>query len=225
MTFKERLLEGETWDKVKEVAGNNKALAAGIGGAGLGALYNYASDGADDMVNSRNEDIENFRKEDVGEFMTDKNTMSKNTFNEFRDPALIVKGQDNYLTNKEDLYPLTSKTKMVHDLKSAIEKNPSVFGNENGDYSIFGSKVNPNISSDEAHEIHVDNIKSNFKNMPSGAINKAIESNPELSKEQTNLINNIGDAQADSYRNKILGGAALGAGGTYAARKLKERQG
>ncbi len=248
MTFKNRQLVeegfGDAWDRTKEAVGNNKGLAATVGGAGLGALYNYASDGAENAADERTQDLLDFRDTEAPGIATAKALGTKDEFTDLRDAkAHLGNHGGSGLTpftwlggRTEDLHPFSGNAdfeKTVHDYKIANPDASIVDGEPNGygglskaidSFKLNGHDVSLTSTSDDAFTRHRINVADQFKDLSDAETNAMIANNPELAKQQTDLSQDIGDSKSDSYRNAMLGGAALGAGGTYAARKLKERQ-
>lgn len=246
-------LEEGFLDKTKDFVGNNKPLVAGLGGAGLGALYNYATDGTDDLARERTEDLENFRKgEAADQIAADQMPTNKETHMSMSDKISNLKNPSLFQHFKNTMWD--SNIRNGNELLDIRNENPELTRNINNPNEGHGQKyaasnpvgaaltnitkedmprdygyisnyeVNSNLNPSQNWEQHLsqkaDAIRSNDT-----AINRGINSDPELVKKQESFINNLGDSKLDSYRNTALGGAALGAGGTYAVRKLKEKQG
>ncbi len=262
MTFKKRYVEeaidwrglGDRvqsgFNTVKEKASTNPGLAAGLGGAGLGLLYNYASGGADDLARDRTEDLIKFRQEEAPQQIAqDQQTIPKNlwvdTAQKIKDinhPG-IWQGIKNGLWDSSNIkYNELIQARLEHpELNSGEFTPPSkaqvayavpgfspLFTPNTSTEGIMGrvgdTIVDPNLSGEENYIKHMSNTANAIKSSDV-AINRGIESNQDLNKEQQEYIDDIANAKRDSYLHKAAAGAALGAGGTFAARKLKERQG
>ncbi len=236
MTFKERLLEENMWEKTKGFVKDNAALTAGLGGAGAGALLNYATDGASDMAEDRTQDLEDFRKEDVTSHIAEKALGSKDDFTDLRDAKRALLGDDRSklmrpinwaLGRSEDLGAFKSDFEYNRDVTNYQRANPNadVGTGVDAGFTLNGHQVNTRGTSDNAWDKYAEDVTANQKTLANNpaAIDNAISGDKSLASQQNDLKKDIGNSTQDSYRNKILGGAALGAGGTYAHRKLKER--
>ncbi len=246
MTFKKRYIEEGlqgAWDKTKEMASNNPGIVGGITGAGLGAAANYFGDGAESMEQDRTQDLENFREKGVAQHMVNKEVGAKDDFTDLRDAKSYLGGRNgingaNWLGGRiEDLGLFKNDNDYTLDVQNYQDAHPdATIGDSvpNGlggllkaddSFDLNGHKVQLGNGSDAAWDDYKFDVGQKYRNLSAENIDKAIASDKGLTATQGDLQDNIGDSTTDSYRNKILGGAALGAGGTYASRKLKERQG
>ncbi len=265
MTFEERsliILEesigeklGNVWDKTKQTVKNNPTIAGGIGGAGLGALLNYATDGSETLAADRTQDVMDFRADEAPtQIAIDQMPVDKNTYMQAGDLVQDIKNPSTWQGFKNGLYDSGNmKTQELIQMRqdnpglSSTPDNPNMdiikphvsnllpgvsplttidsetLGNKDLG-NLMGEKYNTELSPNQNWEKNLGNRADTIRDDQS-ATNRGIESNPELNKEQDRLMSKVGKAQSDSYRNKMIGGAALGAGGTYAARKAKERMG
>ncbi len=240
LTFKDRLVEEQTWDKVKEFAGNNKALTAGLGGAGLGALYNYASGGAGDMAQERSADLVDFRQEATKTIAADQMPVGKDIHMAMSDKIADIKNPSLWQSFKNGSWD--SDIRKENELIDIRSENPSAgvtnstkkfaawdpigsittSGAELGprDSMIGDFKVDTKLNPEENWNKDL-NSRAEAIGSSNIAIDRGINANEELSDKRQDLQQDVLDSTSDSYRNKILGGAALGAGGSYATRKLK----
>ncbi len=244
LTFKDRLIEEQTWDKIKDFVGNNKALTAGLGGAGLGALYNYASGGADDLAQERSDDLLDFRQDASKTIAMDQMPVNKDVHMAMSDKITDIKNPSLWQSFKNGAWD--SDIRKGNELIDIRSENPSVGATENtekyaawdpiGSITTSGAELGPRDSMIGDFKVDTNlNPEENWnKDITSRAeaigssntaIDRGINANTELSDQRQEHHDSINDSTQDSYRNNILGGAALGAGGTYAARKIKEKQG
>ena len=234
-------------DSTGTFAKNNPGVASAIGGAGLGALANYMGDGAESMHVDRKQDTEDWLMGEGRDRMATNNILDKDEFTDLRDKYIdsqrlgipvgstLNKTFDWVTGHKEDFDFGQTPEHAKAELELYAKNNPTAEidlkthpqTGEPTSMSINGHVLNQNFfnRSDNAYEDYTDSqkLKNTFTN--SGDVKNAIESkgNTGLQADLKNLQNAEGDTTSHSYRNSILGGAALGAGGSYAARKIKER--
>ncbi len=244
MTFKKRLLEegiGDAWDKTKEFTKNNAGLAAGLGGLGAGALYNYATSGAEDLAGERAQDAADWKTNEARDQLTSGRTLDKDTFTDLRDniinrqeTGLGVPSPFPYLTGQKEDMSWETNNQLDANRARMIAENPKIrldyepnAGKDILDFENRGKindfQINHYGNSDQEYKDYVNMVKNQNINMTDADIQSGIDSNAKLASTQADMQADIKDSTPDSYRNAMLGGAALGAGGTYAARKLKER--
>jgi hypothetical protein len=233
MSFKDRKLIQESFqekldtgiDKVKEFATRNPGLTAAGAGIGLGALTNYLTGGAEHLAGERAQDAADNVREARLDAVQDR-LVPQSQFNAFTDNV-----KDAYDIGETIKPDLLSFLPGVDSDASALEKANSILKTANattdhkfdmGDkgvgMSIDGYKYDPSISDDANYTMYKQHASSN-----------------PLSPEQEKAVNNAGaraaqdsargvaNATRDSYLQKMGLGGALGAGGAFAARKLKNK--
>jgi len=233
---------GSVYAKTKEFAGNNPGVAAGISGAAAGALYNYLNGGAEDLQQERVQELNNYIEKDSNSDLFNAKHLSKDDFTDLRDNFIHSADYDSSIGpiptpvswmsgQTEDLYPFTSRGGHQENIQEWIKKHPDINietikqpGFVRNEMTVDDFKIKPYGNSDDQYAAYSEEKLNNIKNMSQPEKAAEIEKIPELKTKVDEMRNDIGNSTRDSYLHSTLGGAALGAGGVFAKRKLDERK-
>jgi hypothetical protein len=245
MNFKSRLIEesfgdftsklgsglGAAFGKTKEFAKNNPGVAAGLGGAGLGAAYNYLTGGADDLQAERQAELKNFKNEELPSMIRNEHSLSKEEFEKYFDNYQDLNDMNPFTSFFGDTLPFTDDAvDNTNNMTQLRLENPNAFPNikeamsQKGNWNKIGDfELNQNSSVDNNWAAYQNHLKQTIH--PSEQeIKDYTEHNPEVNTKTKGLKSDVENATRDSYIHKALGGAALGTGGVFAKRKLDERK-
>jgi hypothetical protein len=252
MSFRERYLEEAIdWERVKDFSKRNAGILAGVGGAGLGAAYNYLTGGADQLQQERAQELAQYINKDSTGDLVNSNALSKDDFTTARDAFIRGAGYDgssgfglrilarpmSWLSGQTEDFSLKNAEDSTKELLQFQKEHPeariqiSSNGITRPDMKIDNYEINPYKRSDVAYEDYLKDQEYKFKTMSPDERLKFIEKNPELSDKLKEMQNAATDKEAtkDSYTRAIVGGALLGAGGhaagKFAKRKLDEKNG
>jgi chaperonin cofactor prefoldin len=219
MSFKDRMLK----------LAQNPYTLLGIGGAGLGAVYNYATDGAANLEQERAQDVQDFLTKEAPSDITYKTVMPKDDYSELHDLAVQknnvlgrIPGISWLTGTTEDLHPLTwSKETIEQDIKEFIKNHPEAnIETKDGDIFINGYKVGDTLNADNDYSNFGKFQEDKVKQLTPKEIELLVSKDKDLSSELKELKSSVPNATRDSYIQSALGGAALGTGATFAAKKL-----
>jgi hypothetical protein len=228
MGFKERILEENFLEKTGNFIKQHPILSAGLGGTAAGMAYNYFSDGADNLANERTADLKNWMNNDAKNIMMNKELLDKDTFTDARDNWMHAAGKADgwsYLSGKtEDMHPFMDKAAHQAELQKMAAHNPYI-ALDNGKAVVNGDyQFNPEATSDNDYDKYRASLNSKFKNMSGDEFADRFNKDQNLVRELKDQQSSINHSTGDSYFHKALGGAALGAGSAYAAKKYREKK-
>jgi len=229
MNFKNRTLEENDSTKMAR----NLALG-GLGGAALGGLYNMSTDGAEDLQGERTQELANWFNNNAREELGAAGALDKDTYTDLRD-AVIQKNLPDFMKpvswvtgHTEDMGLFDDDKKNEITIQRILKAHPEIKLYDQpgtmlprviaGDHEInFGPKSDYEYD-DYKNEKILDALKASDEELQQG-----IQKTPELAIKQGAMIDSINNATKDSYMNKALIGAGLGAGAGFAKRKLDQK--
>ena len=229
MNFKNRTLEENDSSKMAR----NLALG-GLGGAALGGLYNMATNGAEDLQGERTQELANWFNNNAREELGAAGALDKDTYTDLRD-AIIHQNLPSFMKpiswgtgHTEDMGLFNSDNENEIAIQRILKAHPEIKLYDQpgimtprvtvGDHEInFGLRSDDEYSDYKSEKI-LDALKANDKELQ-----QDIQKTPELAIKQGAMIDNINNAVKDSYINKALIGAGLGAGVGFAKRKLDQK--
>ncbi len=225
----------------ERVSGVDPTIAMGLGGAAIGAIDNYLSDGASSELASDKADIKDWVNTDARQELHDKNTISDDLFTKIRDHTVNVEtfpgvpvlgGVIDYITGRtEDISSPFSRTQ---DHRDAIEilklQNPNariehgLTGTSIGGYDLDTTGILTHPSSDaDLERYKISRELENLKLTPE-EIRSQISQDDNLRSELASKESGLHNATRDSYlKNMGIGAAAGLAGGAFTNRYIKKR--
>jgi hypothetical protein len=237
MSFKSRLVEenvGEFLDKTKNAIKNNPGISATLGGAGLGALLNYAGDGGDALEQSRIQDKQDWLNTDAREELGEKSLVPKDVVTDIRDAGNTRNDGATLRFLKwlgggsEDMNLFARPKELDLRIAELMKKYPNIeFSRDDSGVphmSVAGIPINMGDRSDEAYDDYSNEAKLKYLKAPLDKITDEVKADKDLSKELASQEQDIKDATKDSYIRSTLAGAALGVGGVFAKRQLDKRR-
>jgi hypothetical protein len=228
MGFKKRILEENFLEKTGNFIKQNPVLSAGLGGTAAGLAYNYFGGGAADLAKSRPADLKDWMNNDARESMMNKELIDKDTFTDTRDNWLHASdktGWSSYLGGKtEDMHPFMDKAAHQAELQKIASKNPYVDLDDGKPVLNNEYQFNADATSDNDYDKYHATMQARFKNMSGDEFASRFNKDQSLVHELKDQQAGINNATGDSYLHKALGGAVLGAGSAYAAKKYREKK-
>ena len=229
---------------------NNPGIAATIAGVGAGALYNHLTDGANDELSSTTDAIKDFKSgvadDIVGEKAVPESEMSQyiSNFKNAADKEPNANWKDYFrwlpgtTSNKEAISAMNDAHFADKGQRFAeVTPEDKIVDNDGFKQDVLkpdfkatvdGYEIRPDLSNFANRQAYVNYMQDKLNISPE-QIEAEIEKNPALKAKLDSLEQDQANSTRNSYINAgLAGGALLGGGhaaGSYASRKLKERQG
>jgi hypothetical protein len=240
-------------ERAKTLIKDHPIATAGVGGAAAGLAYNALTGGAEDFHKERDEALHqgmrNLVASKTGVDAEDFTNYAENVKGSSRYGGGLWQGIKNVLFDSgnrhyNEMLDAQAKDSRFGGTDAKLLNNKWFWGREHAstmplpgltwftddqnsigriDNNVDGYTLDNKLSPEENYQKYLESKAGNLAHDPQ-TFNQLIKNNEELTNEYESRKSDLEHATRDSYLHRGATGAALGAGGLFAARKLKERQ-